>query len=475
MPTPLEWLHRLDKKLEARRPEVIKFDQYYRNEHEPAVYSTARWRRQFGQLLSELNDNWCELVVDAPAERMKVEGFRFGTGDQGADDDAWDIWQANEMDAQHKLAIVEAGKCGESYTMVEATADGPRITVEHPLQCIVAHDAGFRRRRIAGLKKWIDDDGYVRANLMTQTHVFKYRSREKTRNGLIPVAVEWVAHDDEDGRSEFEHRLGGVPLIPLVNRPSMLHPGDSDIRVVIPIQNAVNNLCRGLLATADSASFKQRWATGIDIPIDDETGAPPPTFLSGADRVWAVGDENAKFGQFDASDLSNFTGAIEMFIQHIAALTRTPPHYLLGQSGAFPSGESLKATETGLVAKVRAKQLPFGEAFEETMRMAFRADGDQTRGSEVAVETLWADPESRTTGEQTDAALKEIAVGIPEEMVWARRLGMSPQEIARAKAMKLADAFAAPPALPTLPGLPGAVSGAPGAQAPPAEPVEAPA
>lgn len=474
MPTPLEWLQRLDKKLEARRPHVLKYDAYYRNEHEPAVYSTVRWRRQFGQLLAELNDNWCELVVDAPAERMKVEGFRFGSGDEGADKDAWDIWQRNEMDAQHKLAIIEAGKCGEAYSLVETTPMGAQITVEHPLQCIVVHDPGFRRRRVAGLKKWIDDDGFICANLYTAEWVVKFRSREKVpSSGTMPTSVEWVPREDAGGSSAYLHGLGGMPLIPWVNRPSMLHDGDSDIRVVIPIQNAVNNLCRGLLATADSASFKQRWATGIDIPIDDETGQPPPTFLSGADRVWAVGDEDAKFGQFDASDLSNFTGAIEMFIQHIAALTRTPPHYLLGQSGAFPSGESLKATETGLVAKVRAKFLPFGEACEETMRMAFRAEGDTVRGSEVAVETLWADPESRTTGEQTDAALKEIAVGIPEEMVWARRLGMSPQEIARAKAMKLADAFAAPPVVPTLPGLPGAVSGQPGAE--PAPQPEAPA
>jgi hypothetical protein len=60
-----------------------------------------------------------------------------------------------------------------------------------------------------------------------------------------------------------------------------------------------------------------------------------------------------------------------VLIQHVAAQTRTPPHYLLGQSGAFPSGESLKATETGLVAKVKRKQTTFGETWEEAMRLAF--------------------------------------------------------------------------------------------------------
>ena len=65
-----------------------------------------------------------------------------------------------------------------------------------------------------------------------------------------------------------------------------------------------------------------------------------------------------------------------MLIQHVAAQTRTPPHYLLGAMGSFPSGESLKATETGLVAKVRRKMLSFGEGWEErpcVLRSRWRA------------------------------------------------------------------------------------------------------
>jgi hypothetical protein len=154
-----------------------------------------------------------------------------------------------------------------------------------------------------------------------------------------------------------------------------------------------------------------------------------------------------------------------MIIQHIAALTRTPPHYLLGQSGAFPSGESLKATETGLVAKVRRKQLTFGDAWEQVMRLAMRAAKMEPEEGAQA-ETLWRDPESRTTGEQTDAAVKELAVGIPEEEVWRRRLGMSPQEIARVKAIKAAEE---PPPAAELAPLGEAPSGL---EAPPAGPLE---
>jgi hypothetical protein len=153
-------------------------------------------------------------------------------------------------------------------------------------------------------------------------------------------------------------------------------------------------------------------------------------FLGGADRVWAVESDQAHFGNFQVSDLSTYVRAIEMLIQHVAAQTRTPPHYLLGSSGSFPSGESLKATETGLVAKVHRKQLSFGEGWEEAMRLAFAVEGDSKRAEQIDVETIWANPESRIVGETVDAAVKLGSLGVPRPALW-EYVGASPQQIAR--------------------------------------------
>ena len=73
-----------------------------------------------------------------------------------------------------------------------------------------------------------------------------------------------------------------------------------------------------------------------------------PDYLGGANRIWGVEHGCGKYGEFCCvSDLQTYVRAIEMLIQHVAAQTRTPPHYLLGAMGSFPSGESLKATEQG--------------------------------------------------------------------------------------------------------------------------------
>jgi hypothetical protein len=207
-----------------------------------------------------------------------------------------------------------------------------------------------------------------------------------------------------------------------------------------------------MVVASEFAAYRQRWATGLEVPIDPETGKPGPTFLASVSRMWTVEAPDVKFGEFEASDLGNYVRAVEMLVQHLAAQTRTPPHYLLGQSGNFPSGESLKATETGLVAKVQRKQVDFGESYEDAMRLAFLLKGDARRGRAIDAEVLWRDPESRSWGELIDGLLKLQTLGIPNEILWGRA-GFSPQEVARMKVlwkdrMRTQSTSPAPPAPP---------------------------
>jgi Phage portal protein, SPP1 Gp6-like len=223
--------------------------------------------------------------------------------------------------------------------------------------------------------------------------------------------------------------IGAVPLIPMFNCPQMLGGGLPDLNAVKPLQDAINKLLADLIVNSEFVAYPQRWATGIEIPRDESGRAlDRETFLSSVSRLWVSEDDNAKFGELVGADGRAYIAAIETLIQHIAAQTRTPPHYLLGQSGAFPSGESLKATETGLVAKVKDKQITFGETWEEAMRLAFAYRGDIERSRAFDCETIWKDPESRSEGELVDSLLKMKTLGVPPEALWAR-WGASPQEI----------------------------------------------
>jgi Phage portal protein, SPP1 Gp6-like len=247
--------------------------------------------------------------------------------------------------------------------------------------------------------------------------------------------------------------LGVVPLVPLVNRPRLLPrryisvEGTSELKQVIPVQDAVNKLLLDMLVASEFGAFRQRWVTGMDIPRDPDTDAPVEPFKAAVDRLWMAEDPAVKFGEFAATDLTAYVKSTEMLVQHIASQTRTPPHYFY-LSGQFPSGESIKSAETGLVAKARRKMRHFEEGWEEMIRLSFRVLGDP-RADFVGAETIWADPESRTEGEHVDATLKKKALDVPIQQLW-EDLGYSPQQIGRFREMLAEQAFlaalAAPPA-----------------------------
>lgn len=451
MPTPEEWRDTLIAKLEKRALEVGKYESYYEGDHNLA-FATPKFREAFGNLFAAFSDNWCGVVVDAAVERLNVQGFRFGESPD-ADDEAWQIWQANDLDAESIVAQETAVATGYGYLLVsppERDGDQPLITVEHPLEVICAHDPANRRIVRAALKKWVDDDGFLMATLYLPDQIHKWRSEKRaSRVTSLRTSQLWWPGQEETtgprvrwmprGDGQYANPVGEVTMIPLLNRPTMRGAGRSDLKSVIPEQDAVNKLTSDMLVASEFAAFRQRWAAGIEVPTDPDTGKPiRKVFDAAVDRIFSTANEDAKFGSFDATDLSNYVGAVEMVIQHIAAQTRTPPHYLLGQSGSFPSGESLKATETGLVARVRRKMTTFGEAYETAMRLAFKIKGDPTKANALDAETIWRDPESRSEAELVDGLVKLATIGVPKKALWAR-LGASPQEIKQWETMAAAD------------------------------------
>ncbi len=477
-----QYLALLDERLRTRTPQITLWENYYEGVHRLA-FATSRFRQTFGNLFREFADNWCSLIVDASVERLSIQGFRFGQGVDDADDDAWAIWTDNHLDADSRIAHTEAVKLGESYLIVDPNdktdAGNARITVEHPAQVIVLHDAGNRRRRRAALKEWVDDTGYVYANVYTPDGVFRYQTNQTVNennpsvnvSGMIwpqdfvasPAAflgkkAEWIPRIGAPFYTK--HDLAVVPVIPIRNNPTLKVGGRSDIANVIPLQDAVNKTIADMMIASEFASFPQRWATGIEIPRDPESGEPTndQRFLASVARVWAVEGQDVKFGQFAASDLKNYVNAVEMLIQHVAALTRTPPHYLLGQSGNFPSGDSLTATETGLVAKVKSKQPFFGEGHIEALKLGFKVTGNP-KANEPG-EVVWTDPEQRIRATRIDGAMKMSTMGVPQDALW-EEVGATPQQIRRWHAMKkemglneYGEEFAVPPPLP-----PGAKAG----------------
>lgn len=455
--SPEWWLLRLYRRLLSRQSEIRRLEDYYAG-RQPLAFVTAAYREEFSRMLNGLSDNWMELVVDAVEERLHVDGFRLGTEDRKSDRDAWGFWQANHLDADSEMLHSTALQTGCAYAMVWSGDTAPEITVEHPSQTIVAYEAGSRRKRAAALRMWIDEwTGQTRANVYLPDAIHKFRSKKQQQpfdSFATPTGKErdlarlWSTFWEPistAGDEVVDNPWGVVPIVEFVNRPKIIEgtlSGRSELAAVMSTQDQINKLVCDMLIASEFAAFRQRWATGIEEPTDPATGEAIGEHKMGIARLLATGSETAKFGEFNATDLANYVKAIENRVQSLASRTRTPPHYLLGSSGSFPSGESLKATETGLIAKVHSRQRHFGESWEEVIRLAFLInDENDQRAQAMSAETIWADPESRSESEHVDALVKLKALSVPNQILWEKSGLFSQTEIAGFQSMLLDEAL----------------------------------
>lgn len=430
------WVERLNARLDERQKSIRTLNDYYEGDHPlPDVppHVSEEDKSKFRHWMRKNRANWMGIVVESVVERLEVQGIRYGR-DQEADAEAWRIAQANYFDIASEFVITDATVTGTSYMTVEPNRDDeqtPLIWPEHPSQMIVAASTARPLERMAAFKKWLDDDGFIYAVLYLPDTIVKLRSERPGKAYENTKRIVWVTRGDG---AEFTNPFGVVPVVPFHNKARLLTGGRSEIADVIDTQDRINETLYLRMAAGRYAAHRQLAASGIALEEDPETGKLKRPFRPGVDEMFIAENEQARFTQFAPTDLKNYIDAIESDVRHIAAETRTPPHYLLGAMVNI-SGDALTAAESGLVAKVRRRARHYGESIEEVFRLAFMAAGDTERASVTDTEVIWRNPEFRTEGELVDALVKMKTLGVPDEAL-QERWGASPQEIARWKRMR---------------------------------------
>ena len=279
-PMTPEWFRdRLYKRLVAQQAECEFFADYYSGNH-PLPWLAPQARDEFRRILKMTRSNYMGLVVDAMVERANVEGFRFGDSEE-ADSDAWRIWQANNLDADFDMGLLESGISGRSYLLVAPNARDratPNIWVEHGSQCVVGYEPGTNRRvRRAGLKVWSDEwtgDIHSTAYLCDpggNLWLFKYRAKEPQGGGAVQSQA-WERREVSGEEWPAKGDMMGVPLIEVPNNPRLLSGGISELYDVTDIQDRVNKTLADRLITQDYGAFPQKWIAGW--PDEDDDGNP---------------------------------------------------------------------------------------------------------------------------------------------------------------------------------------------------------
>jgi hypothetical protein len=422
---------------------------------QPLSYMAPELIMELGDRLRQVVVHWPGLAIDSTEERLDVEGFRLG-GKAEAADDLWGIWQANGLDLSSHQAQVDALVMRRSYLIVGTRTgddidpssgvdiDVPLISVESPLEVFAARDP--RTRRTASAAKWWSAPGPKGED---ENHVTLYQRNSTSwwveRRSDVTGRTGWVL--DEDGsKGVDEHKLGVVPVVPLVNRPrTSAKPGavegTSDLAAVIPLSDAACKIATDMMVGAEFHALPRRWATGVDAASFVDQGGNPVSALSRvAGRLWADESGDVKFGQFSEANLSNFHETMNLLAHMVAGIAGLPPHYLGLATDNPASADAIRSGEARLVKRAERRQRTFGEAYEQVMRIALLFRDGRLPSGASRMETLWRDASTPTIAQAADAAVKKFAGGIVPLRQTREDLGYSSIQIQR---MEQADSDAA--------------------------------
>jgi hypothetical protein len=158
--------------------------------------------------------NWPRVTVDGCEERLDVVGFRTGNG--AASDYLWNLWQYNDLDDQQSSAHIDALALGRSFLCIgtnDDDAEFPLITIESALEMATERDA--RTRQVTAALRLYGQQTEAFATQQTA-------DMNPTRATLyLPDVTYWLhlvgGRWELDGDPDV-HRLGVVPVVPMVNR-----------------------------------------------------------------------------------------------------------------------------------------------------------------------------------------------------------------------------------------------------------------
>ena len=422
------------------------FDDYYEG-IQPLNFD-EEFRAAFGRRWARFASNYSALVVDRLVDRLEVQGFRFA--DASGDADLWDIWQANDLDGGSAMAHTEALIKRGAYALVEPRSDAlPRITVEDPFDAITAPDPRDRRRRLAGLKRWIDESGHLVVYLYLPEWVVSLRTRSPIPQRLDQLARAegrlaghggpravgtggWRAARAQPARGRAARAAAQPP-------PPAWCMGRSEIEPVTSNQDAINYFRAMTVVGARFLAYPQRVLLNVVPEVDPTTGLPKKPFKAGMQQIWMIEppdpDDLAPFEpkveSFAAADLTPLLRLVEGEVRAMAAVAGMPYELLLGQTSLLPeSGEAKKSGEAALVQKLARIQVSLGEDWEIVMRTALRAMGDP-RAESLRAETRWRSTETRNEAVRTDSVVKQFSAGLIDAETAREQLGYSVEQIAR--------------------------------------------
>lgn len=446
MPTNAVALSLLDATTEARTEQevaIVKARNYHNGNQ--LVFLTKR-DKQFLKLDDNVNFcvNVCRGVVEAVAERMIVKGFDSGV--PALKDWAAAVWQAARMDAVSDDVHEQALRDGEAFVIVEwnVAANVPRF-FSHPRY--TGTDAGGEGQGIVmvyaeddvsqpplyAVKRWIENTDNNSSQLRQRATLYYPDRIEKYFAPLFGQA--WLPITDDDDEAwplpwvDSAGKPLGIPVIHFKNKGLRSEAWDA-----IPLQDLINKTMVDLAGAADMTGFRMLVTLGFVPTKDDKPPAADGSnaFVIGPGQMIGTskkaGEVDVK--AIDGADLTPLLNLQNNLMLQLAMVTGTPvSRYQI--TGQVAAEGTLKQQEEPLLAKVRSREILFGDAWEDALNIARRLANFYGRAGldeKAPFYTQWEDAQTRTDAERQAEWLAKKAIGIPMRQIWSEA-GYSPEQI----------------------------------------------
>jgi hypothetical protein len=418
--TPKWWLRRLELELTARTPDMDRWRALVDGDH-PLVDSPEK-AAKFTRMAGLATTNLCGLAVEATAERMVVKGVRIG-GEPDADGEVWDDWQRSDFDAGSQEAITAALWASRSFVSVSPPngAQRARLHYEDPRQVVLAYTP--EGQRAAALKVFTDEwTGDTFGTLYLPDVVVKMVRRVDSVYG----GGRWLARPLPEGDAAVvRNPFGEVPFFELENK--LTGALGSEVGPLETPQALLNQTMFNIEAIAEYGAFRQKWATGIEVPRGPD-GTPINPYEAGVTNMFIAKGDSVRFGDFTATDLSPHLDFAQKIAEHMARLARLPlPTFV---PVANVSAEALAMMMAGLKFKCWRRVKGYEPAIEGAVRLMMRANADP-RADVANIEVDWAEMETFSMAQAADAAVKLTSGDDPvitPQTAQERFLGMSQTE-----------------------------------------------
>lgn len=455
MPTILQWVKLLERKITDQTAYASPFERRYQNSY-VLPFLTAEYAEVYGKEADRFaakirppRSGMAGITVDAITDRLNVvEAIPSGLDTdldqtQRAANVVKRAWIENDLDVMHREAHREALIKARSFVQVgrrngravvgiesaEQVAvhreQEPPYSVDGAMKIAVDEWTGKRKARL-----WLLEAG---GNSHQLIDLVEGDSMQPDPQGS-QVSSRWVVSGDPQSHS------GAVPVVEFQSRPRLLVEPTSEVEAIESLVDIVD-LADGLMVFAGHfGAVPIRWAKGLDVPRDPKdpskpllgpNGKPVIGFDSRADRLWVSTSKEAQFGQLEPAALSSFVVWAEHATSRIRAKSQVASTYYSMDLKSHMSAELLKVDEAPMVRRLRAmgERGSFGHSWRRVMRLMLAVEQPDLAGAQII--PRWEDPATRIEALEADQFSK-LAPHLDPEVLATEVLRWSPERAAEA-------------------------------------------